>query len=51
MPTGHIARVLIGLVHGFMVQRTLLQADTARFRDGLRALVAGPVRAPAPPSG
>ncbi|OUC99220.1 TetR/AcrR family transcriptional regulator [Streptosporangium minutum] len=50
VPAGHIARVLIGLVHGFMVQRTLLQADTALFRDGLRALVAGPGRAPAPPS-
>ena len=42
VPADHIAPVLIGLVHGFMVQHALLgDVDAAVFGDGLRALLAG----------
>jgi AcrR family transcriptional regulator len=40
VPATHVARVLIGFVHGFMVQRALDdRVDAAMFRSGLRALL------------
>jgi class 3 adenylate cyclase len=40
VPAEHVARTLIALLPGFLVQRALLGDATAEmFRDGLRALV------------
>ncbi|WP_419706861.1 TetR/AcrR family transcriptional regulator [Promicromonospora sp. NFX87] len=40
VPAAHVARVLIGFVHGFMVQRALDdRVDAATFRSGLHALL------------
>ena len=42
VPADHVTPVLIGLVHGLMVQHALLgEVDAAVFGDGLRALLAG----------
>jgi AcrR family transcriptional regulator len=43
VPAEHVARTLIGLLPGFLVQRALLGDVTAEtFRDGLRALLPPP---------
>lgn len=47
VPAAHVARVLIGLVHGFMVQRALDdRVDAATFRSGLHALLGAAGSAP-----
>lgn len=43
VPAEHVARVVIGLVHGFMVQRAVLgDVDADVFRTGLQALLTRP---------
>jgi TetR/AcrR family transcriptional regulator, transcriptional repressor of aconitase len=52
VPAEHVARVVVGLLHGFVVRRAVLgRADAEAFRDGLRALAPGhqsaaPIRRP-----
>jgi AcrR family transcriptional regulator len=53
VPAEHVAWVVVGLLHGFVVRRAVLgQADAEGFRSGLRALaVSGPSRATIAPTG
>jgi TetR/AcrR family transcriptional regulator, transcriptional repressor of aconitase len=46
VPADHVARVVVGLLHGFVVRHAVLgQNDAEGFRSGLRALaVSGPAR-------
>ncbi|GAA3220066.1 hypothetical protein GCM10020216_030740 [Nonomuraea helvata] len=47
VPPEYLANVLLGTIHGFIVQRALLKLDAASYAEGLRGMLA----APAGPSG
>jgi TetR/AcrR family transcriptional regulator, transcriptional repressor of aconitase len=47
VPADHIARVVVGLLHGFVVRHAVLgNGDAEAFRSGLRALAPGPQATP-----
>lgn len=47
----HLANVLLGAIHGFIVQRALLKLDAAGYAEGLRGLFAAPADPPNEASG
>ncbi|MFI6791988.1 TetR/AcrR family transcriptional regulator [Nonomuraea sp. NPDC050383] len=40
VPSEHLAGVLLGSIHGFIVQRALLELDANSYAEGLRSLLA-----------
>ncbi|MDX3100125.1 TetR/AcrR family transcriptional regulator [Nonomuraea angiospora] len=51
VPPEHLANVLLGAIHGFIVQRALLKLDAASYAEGLRGLFAVPAGPPNDASG